>query len=325
MHREIRSLLPKAKGESRSVLAVNLDVRDFSKFSLEVDSVETALYIRKLYQEILDKFYSEPSFFKPTGDGLLLVFDVDEGDIDSLTDISRMVVKGSVELVQSFSTLLDNDDWIYFPMPKRVGIGIARGAACQLTADGMTIDYSGTVLNIASRLMDIARPEGVVLDQTFPINLLPSSMQNTFMADENVILRSVAEEFPRKVYYRKGWTEISAANRRPLDEIDWKEKTATLTFAEFCERGPSFSIKLEADPIDPEQIFIELEYPTKAPRKGQPAPVQWNFHPGRDKWSYRSDAGRPKIRLDIEAIAQRMKEDGIKRTWPVTYRIRYPT
>jgi hypothetical protein len=324
MHRQVRKLLPQAKGESKSVLVVNLDVRGFSKFSLEVDSVETALYIRKLYRVLLDDFYPEASFFKPTGDGLLLIFDIDEGNSAALTKVARLVIRRSLKLVKEFAALLDNDDWIYFPMPKRIGIGVARGAACRLHADDLTIDYSGTVLNIASRLMDIARPEGIILDQTFPFGLLTKTIKDQFVLDENVFLRSVAEEFPRKVYYRKDWTEISPANRRPLDEVQWKEKVKELSFAELCERDPTYRTPLDAEPLDPNKILVELVYPTKAPQKGKVSPL-WTFTPDKDEWSYRNEAGRPTVHLDIDKITKNMAKDGIKQTWPVTYRIRYPT
>jgi hypothetical protein len=53
MHRQFLKMLSKAKSESKPVIAVNLDVRGFSKFSLEVESVETALYVRKMDEKVL--------------------------------------------------------------------------------------------------------------------------------------------------------------------------------------------------------------------------------------------------------------------------------
>jgi class 3 adenylate cyclase len=74
----------------------------------------------------------------------------------------------------------DVDDMINFNTPDKVGIGICRGAASNVVSHGSTIDYYGRPFNIASRLMDLARPRGIILDSKFGENLIPSTVKGKF-------------------------------------------------------------------------------------------------------------------------------------------------
>jgi class 3 adenylate cyclase len=325
MHRKFLKLLPSAKGESKPVIALNVDVRGFSKFSLEVESVDTALYVRKVYQAILGDYFPDADFFKPTGDGLLLVFDVEEGNNEELSEKASMAVERSMRLVDEFAALLVGDPWIYFRMPDRIGIGIARGAASRLVAGRTTLDYSGTVLNVASRLMDLARPGGIVVDQTFPIELLDEDIKKQFKKDDAVFVRSVAEKDPREVYYMEKWTTISPANRRPLDQIDWKEVRRDLTLAEFKTLSSWFIFDLEAEPIDPTRILVRLDYPPKAPKAGKSPEVVREMTAKPDEYRYEMTAGIPRMHVHIASLAKRVTASGVKGTWPVNFYIHYPT
>jgi class 3 adenylate cyclase len=325
MHRQLKQLLGSAQGESKSVIAINADVRGFSKFSLERESVETGIYVRKVYEAILDEYFPDSSFFKPTGDGLLIIIDVPEGDSDALKAASTKSVDASMRLVEDFPSLLDGDEWIYFSTPKRLGIGIARGTACRLTADDMTLDYSGAVLNTASRLMDIARPRGVVLDEAFPVGLLEDGQKERFTKDENVYIRSLAEDFPRTVYYDSTWTEISPSSRRLPNEIEWQEVRDSRSFTEYKEKAPSFVYALDSRPLDPDRIWIEIYFPSKTPTKKNPSPIEWHIRPPAEVWDYIGEAGKHGVRLNIDDVIKQLEDKKVKGSWPVTTIIRYPT
>ena len=58
MHRELKGLLPSAKGESRLVVVVFLDVRGFSSFAKIAESSEAALFLRSMYVKILVQLFS---------------------------------------------------------------------------------------------------------------------------------------------------------------------------------------------------------------------------------------------------------------------------
>jgi hypothetical protein len=77
MHRTLKRLLADAAGESQWVVAINLDIRGFSS-RMSANPSETALYLKKVYARILDSYFTNLSFFKPTGDGLLVVIPFEE-------------------------------------------------------------------------------------------------------------------------------------------------------------------------------------------------------------------------------------------------------
>ena len=72
MHRLFRKALNNATGKSESIITVIIDIRDFSGFSQRCDSVDVAAFIRKAYMKMIDEYFSFASFYKSTGDGLLI-------------------------------------------------------------------------------------------------------------------------------------------------------------------------------------------------------------------------------------------------------------
>ena len=81
MHREFRELLEKATGFSEFVVAINVDIRGFSPFSKTVESPEVAMFIKRVYMKLIDEYFSNASFFKPTGDGLLVILPYTEENL----------------------------------------------------------------------------------------------------------------------------------------------------------------------------------------------------------------------------------------------------
>src|SRR4051794_25751906 len=102
MHRLLKDLLPAARGESQLVVAVFLDVRGFSSFAGIAESAEAALFLKSVYLRILNEYFPDASFFKPTGDGLMLLSDYEESD---LGDTVNQVVATSLSLVEDFPNL----------------------------------------------------------------------------------------------------------------------------------------------------------------------------------------------------------------------------
>jgi class 3 adenylate cyclase len=170
MHREFRELLEDATSVSKFVIAVNLDIRGFSLFSKKVESAEAAMFIKRVYMRLIDDYFTSASFLKPTGDGLLITILYTE---DNLPDVAKSTVDCCLKVLENFGTLCSNDPMINFEVPTKVGIGLSRGAACGLVSeDNKILDYSGRPLNVASRLMDFARPTGIVMDAVFGLEIL---------------------------------------------------------------------------------------------------------------------------------------------------------
>jgi class 3 adenylate cyclase len=299
-------------------VALFLDVRGFSTFAKIAESSETALFLRSAYERILDDYFPSASFFKPTGDGLMVILDY---DAENLTTVVNGAVSSSLKLVKDFPTITANDPMINFPVPEKLGIGIARGAATALISGDQVLDYSGRSLNIAARLMDLARPHGVVVSETLGIKLLDEEYREQ-LNQELVYIKGIADEEPIAVYTMFGWVDIPAMNRKPLTVYEWRrieqEKT---TIKSLKSRGsPSLMAALPAEPALPDDIRVYAVYPapTASGRKHPKYTKQPIF-----KATYNLHKGGHYARINIGEIAARLEQDGAKPLWPITLTVEY--
>jgi len=324
MHREFRKLLNHAEGESDFVLVANLDIRGFSAWSQEVESVQAAMYLAKLYPVLIDRWFKQKWFFKPTGDGLLLVRAFRERELGKL---ATETLEGCLEIVEEFGTLCTGEPLLNFDLPSEVGIGLAQGAASRLVSKGKTLDYSGAILNRASRLMDLARPRGVVFDAGLAQGLLPDSIQEKFEPAE-VYLRGVSPKDPLKVYFLKGPTEIPTPNLSPIGEIKWgKPITVRLTLKEMEIPVTSWTYyEFPEAPRETERIKCTIAYPTMnagGKRVDDSTMTEQDWSPTASfKLEERPDGVVAKV--DHHAVAKYLRKQGVKGTWPVVIRIDYP-
>jgi class 3 adenylate cyclase len=314
MHREFKKLLRYATGESGSVLAIFLDVRGFSEFSLTVDSADTAVYIKRLYAEILDKYFPRARYFKPTGDGLLIIEDYTERTLRSKV---QATILSSFSLIEDFGGLTTADPMVNFDVPSRVGVGLSRGAACRLVSRGKTLDYSGRVLNLASRLMGLARPKGIVFDSALGPELLPSELLEKFVS-ETVFLKGIAEDTPVTVFHSQD-VVIDDIARRPLSAVSWASVDRTYTLKELKGQLPVQAFILDQVPRDPKAIQVKVI--TRDPRGRNRGGLTWDLK----GFEYRLDVGRPTVTVPHQAIPELVAQWGIRRNLEeVELRVLYP-
>src|ERR1043166_1205127 len=151
MHRQFRKLLNDAEGNAEHVIAIYADVRGFSEFSQDVESTDVAMFVKRVYAKLIDKYFSNAVYFKSTGDGLMIILRYTE---KTLQESVRSAISNCMKAHAEFPSFCDGDPMINFNVPKMIGFGIARGSACCLSSKRKTLDYSGRVLNLASRLLD---------------------------------------------------------------------------------------------------------------------------------------------------------------------------
>jgi len=211
MHREMSQLLSKAKGQHKDIICAFIDIRGFSAFCETIESPNVGRFVVRVYQEILNKYFPAPSYFKTTGDGMLIIYSYDGPEYELLLN---NVVSASCALVSMFPNFFRSDPIINFAVPTEIGIGISRGPACELVSEGKTIDYSGRILNLAARLMNMARPLGVVFDASLGYGFLEENQRKQF-EKKNVFVRGISEDKPIEVYSTKHFTEIPAEYLRP--------------------------------------------------------------------------------------------------------------
>jgi hypothetical protein len=185
-----------ANGRSEFVIAIVCDIRGFSSFSKNHEAPDIAMFSKRFYVKLLEEYFVDTDFAKPTGDGLLLLFRYSEND---LHQVAEKVLNSCLDVVRDFPTMMKNDSMINYAVPDAVGFGIARGTAFCLYSDDEVVDYSGQTLNLASRLNNFARPHGVVIDGSFMMSVIPEALRERFFTDL-VFVRGIAEELPREVF-----------------------------------------------------------------------------------------------------------------------------
>ena len=316
MHTEFRQLLGGAIGASEFVLAANIDIRGFSSFSRRVESPETAMFLKRVYGRIIEDYFADASFFKPTGDGLLIIVPYSE---DNLQDVLPQTVDKCIEIVDQFGSFCSGDPMINFEVPKLIGIGLSRGAACRLTSNARTLDYSGRSLNMASRLMDFARPRGVVFDNLFGIELLPAPVREMFDQD-HVYIRGLAEDEPEPIWFTKEWTTISPISKQPIEAAEWVSLDYDWTLRGIRESAPKLIYDLEDAPLEPDNIQVTVNHP--AVFRGKKLEGQVSLHFMRD-FQYLSDGGMNRIQLNFQTLATYLARAQVKPNWPITLGIRY--
>ncbi|MDH3892720.1 MAG: hypothetical protein OEV49_16790 [candidate division Zixibacteria bacterium] len=318
MHKTFRRLLEKATGASEHVIAANIDVRSFTEFGKRVESPDTAMFIKRVYMTIIDEYIPDLSYYKPAGDGLLVVVPYDQW---TLKDRARDTVKWCLSLVKKFNTICRNDPMINFAVPDKIGIGLCRGPVTKLIAGRTILDYSGTVLNVASRLMDIARPSGIVFDEGFGLELLHPSTRKLF-AKESVFIKGVAEHKPMSIHYTVQNTRVGTSYKKPLAAVQWETETDQLALKEIKARQKRFSYDLKKEPLDPAQLKVKVTFPhvhSGRKKKGLVSFVDF------DSYRFDTEAGQPFVEIDYDALAKMLASHEVKDNMQVTIDIKYPT
>ena len=316
MHRELKELLPSAKGESRLVVVVFLDVRGFSSFAKIAESSEAALFLRSMYVKILDNYFPEASFFKPTGDGLLIILDYDESN---LTAAVNSAVRTSLQLVEDFANLTRDDPMINFEVPDSIGMGLARGAATALISKDKVLDYSGRPLNLASRLMDLARPRGVVFSDMLGWALLEDALSAQFVSDK-VYVKGIAEDQPMAVHIQETAVSLPESSKRPINRYDRKTTDPEeFTFKKLKERG--YYIHLLAEkPAVTNNIVLYVRYPKPMASGRRHKSMSQIMQISAE---YTEREGKHYARIDYNDVQERLTDIGVKDTWPVILTVEY--
>jgi class 3 adenylate cyclase len=319
MGTELRKLLDNAKGTTEHVVAIVLDIRGFTPFCKEEESINVANFLKRVYVRIIDDYFPKASFYKPTGDGLLIIITY---TTDSLKDAVTNTMTSCLKLLEDFKKLREGDGMIYFPTPEKVGIGISRGAACCIYSGETTIDYSGRVINLASRLNDFARPSGIAFDSSLGLSLLPKEMQAMFLC-ENVSVRGIAEDKLMPVYFTKQYTIIPASRKELLQEPEWSVRSFETSCKELknavANGAKWYILELEKKPLDEKQITLDVRCVIDGISRGSV------FYVGTDgRTQYSSKGLKYLVDVDLPIIVTNLIECGAKDDANVTFEVSYP-
>lgn len=315
MHRAFREALTEAVGRSEFVIVVVADIRGFSAFSRERESPDTAMYIKRVYAKLIDEYFADASFYKPTGDGLLVTIPYTE---KNLPEVANHTVVSCLNCLKQFDSICAEDNMINFPVPSAIGFGLARGPACCLYSGETILDYSGHLLNLASRLMNLARPSGIVIDGDFKIELLEEETRQLFQPAA-VYVRSLAEDAPMKLYFSKGYVEIPGEAKIPLAREPWSSWTKSAKLSDWPKFGPRFALTLPRPLKRADAVEAKLRYPVVKKRKRVRGVSNWlDFK----EWKYAISAGQPSISFEIDKLVDQVGK-GLPKSATVELVVRY--
>lgn len=232
-----------ANGRSEFVIAVICDIRGFSNFSKNHEAPDIAMFSKRFFVKLLEEYFVNTDFAKPTGDGMLLLFRYSE---NNLHEVSDEVLKACWKVVNDFPTMMQNDSMINYKVPDAVGFGIARGTAFCLYSDGEAVDYSGQTLNLASRLNEFARPHGIVIDGSYMLSVIPEDMRSIFFTDR-VFVRDISEGHPREVFFSKDVVIPIEAKTSDMKTI-LRSVDNIVTVASVKKMPDSISIRMPEEP-----------------------------------------------------------------------------
>jgi len=291
LQKDFVKALDNAQGRSEFVIAAVIDIRGFSRFSKEHESPDIAMFIKRFYLRLIKDYFANATFVKPTGDGLLMTFIYDE---NSLKEVAKQVIEACVRVLADFPTLCTNDPMINFKPPDAIGIGIARGTACCLFSGEETLDYSGHLLNLASRLNDLARPSGIVVDGSFLESILPDSSRAEFKM-QKVFVRSIAEDVPISVFYFEKYVKIPSSALVPLSGETWSSVTREFKYGEIMKMDYRYRVALPSRARDAGAIRATVI----APKRGS---KQLNKFLSVKNFDFESEPQQDSVTLHMDKI-----------------------
>ena len=307
----LRKKLLSAEGRSEFIIAVVCDIRGFTEFSTFHESPDTAMFVKRFYLQLLEKYFQKAVFVKPTGDGMLMTFSYTE---KNLPQVSDYVLSSCFSAIADFPIMFADDPMINFSTPQNLGFGISRGPACCLHSGKDVIDYSGHVLNLAARLNDIARPKGIVVDGQYLLQAISKEYSNTFSQME-VFLKSIAEDQPRSVLVSKEVTVPSYACS-PLSTDKWEGQKYELSVSQLTKLTGNFVIPLKAEAKSQDKIKIQFGWPNKK-LKGYTSSREYSgIH-------YYTDSSGPKVKMDLTQAKEIITEQKLSSKTVVHFDIQF--
>lgn len=253
---KLRQALEDAQGQSEWVIVVVADIRGFSAFSQRRESPDVAMYIKRVYMRLIDDYFPGATFYKATGDGLLMTVRYEERN---LKEKAQQTVENCLRCLREFAEICSGDPMVNFPAPDKIGFGIARGTTCCLVSRGTILDYSGHLLNLATRLMDLARPSGIVLDGGVELGLLDDDTAQLF-EPHDVYVRSVAEAEPTRVYVLKGVVQIPEEAKRPIALEQWETVEVPTQVKQWKAYLPQRRVRLPKPVKRPDGVRVDLRH-----------------------------------------------------------------
>lgn len=166
--------------------------------------------------------------------------------------------------------------------------------------------------------MDMARPQGVVFDESLGLSLLPKAIQKQFDTDE-VYIRGVAEDRAVAVYLTND-VRLPSERKKPFGSQLFQEETIEETLSH-VRQSAAYVHRLRYTPVDPSRILVAIAYP--AMQGGRRSPSKWKTQRRYPHFKFEDEDGDPRIVVNYQKFAASVK-GSCRATWPIRVRITYP-
>lgn len=171
-----------------SAVIMIYDIRGFTSASKKLPTADLGAFADAAHRAILKRFEARrANFIKNLGDGHLMIW---ETAAEPDGELIRFVVAAAAEARKAFPVFvaehLEAQGIAGLAFPTRIGFGIATGEISK------SDDYYGAAVNLAARLQDMARPEGLALcERSFTMAGERAAMQRRGFKRTKVTLKGL--------------------------------------------------------------------------------------------------------------------------------------
>jgi len=164
------------------------DIRGFTSASKKLPTADLGAFADASHKAILERFAGwKADFIKNLGDGHLMIWETTSEPDASLV---QFVVEAAAEARKAFPIFvaehLAAQDLKGLSFPTRIGFGVATGEISK------SHDYYGAAVNLAARLQNMARPEGLALcERSFAMTGSRDAMQKRGFKRTKVSLKGL--------------------------------------------------------------------------------------------------------------------------------------
>jgi class 3 adenylate cyclase len=144
-----------------SAVILIYDIRGFTAASKKLPAGELGRFATAAHRSILELFApNPPTFVKNLGDGHLLIWETEEQADPKLVQFIVETADRARAVFPAFvAGHLKDPETAGQKLPTQVGIGVVVGEVSK------SDDYYGVAVNLAARLQNMSRPEGLAMDQ----------------------------------------------------------------------------------------------------------------------------------------------------------------
>lgn len=318
--------LQKSTGKTEYIISILIDIREFSSYFRNIPSIQVATYVKRVFSKIMEYFPSV-SYSKPLGDGILVVIAFNE---KNQVQIINDAVSSCIELVNDFETFCAGAFMINFPVPTHIGIGVCMGEATCFDSGGKILDYSGTVLNLSSRLMNMARPGGIVITGDCGREVFENVLEEHF-SFEQVYVRGISDSTPIDIHYQKNHVLIEELYKKPIKQLKWQVIEDELTVQDILSLQSDLHWTIPVKPQNEEGFILTVigqSYENGVKQEGYDLFADFDLtskdENGAHLMTYYNKGKRRSLKLKLDHFKNQINKDKIPDDEIFQFEIKYP-